>query len=141
MAATKSTSAVSSEGLRNRNTQSGRTQDSPRSDSTELASPTLGQDQKDSKDKTTPHQDVKVLGRTPDGTGKWPCSFPYVRLMHANDAGGSLVGPRPNSAPARHHSKRSPFGPCPLSYPSASFDSSAATLYRSIEFRSDNAFG
>lgn len=60
----------SSEGLRNRVKQTARS-DSPRSDSTELAtSPSVDKGQQDKKDKDASEAQAKVLGRTPDGTGK-----------------------------------------------------------------------
>lgn len=72
MATLEPLEAASSEGLRNRVKQTSRS-DSPRSDSTETASPSSQKDHDDKKDAEGSDQQPKVLGRTPDGTGK--CHF------------------------------------------------------------------
>lgn len=119
MATIDSTATVSSEGLRNRHTQSTRTDDSPRSDATQHATPTLDQHRPDSKDNTDPsHRQVKVLGRTPDGTGKYCWSlhpFPptSASCMRTNPLVSFCRGLTLASA-QHHHDKRKSFGLCPL---------------------------
>lgn len=90
MATTESIGAVSSDGLRNRLNPTVRLDDSPRSDSTVLAGATSDQDPHDSKDNLSSHQHTKVLGRTPDGTGKCPCILPHVRIYGASQSLGPL---------------------------------------------------
>ncbi|CDU26283.1 related to CHO2-phosphatidylethanolamine N-methyltransferase [Sporisorium scitamineum] len=90
MATIDAPGTVPSEGLRNRKQQPAASH-SPRSDSTEHASPSLDQAPREAKNSDNLDPDVKVLGRTPDGT--------VFTVPHTPDMLSSIFDPRQPKTP------------------------------------------